>query len=121
MADIAFLLLIFFMLSSILEMEKEIPIDLPGSRITKSETGKFFNIWITPDGTLIYDGKPGSLESLVSYARYRRSGNSDMRALINADRNTPYRQINSVLEALKEAGLHRIVMVSRKDDTRGRL
>ena len=46
MADIAFLLLIFFMVSSVLEMEKEIPINLPESRISKSETRKYFNIWI---------------------------------------------------------------------------
>lgn len=114
MADIAFLLLIFFMLSSILEMEKEIPINLPESRIIKSETKKYFNIWITSDGSYHLDGKTGTAQNLVQYARYRSSGNPDIKALINADRNLSYEHINRILELLKEAGIHNVVMVSKK-------
>lgn len=116
MADIAFLLLIFFMLSSILEMEKEIPINLPESRVVRSETIKYFNIWITSDSTYLLDGKTGSPQSLIQYAKYRLSGNPEIKALINADRNLSYEHINSVLELLKEAGIRNIVLVCKKKD-----
>src|SRR4030042_5275515 len=108
MADIAFLLLIFFMLSSILEMEREIPVNLPEARVSKTQTGTYFNIWVTADGDYIFDDKKGTLEGLAVYARYRFTGNSDMRALINADREIPYHYINGVLDALKQAGVNSI-------------
>ncbi|HOO72767.1 MAG TPA: biopolymer transporter ExbD [Spirochaetota bacterium] len=120
MADIAFLLLIFFMLSSILEMEKEIPLNLPESRIMKSETAKYFNVYITPDGGFYYNNEAGTADGLVRYARYRATGNSDIKALINADRDISFRYINQALDALKEAGVHSVVMVCKKKSTGGR-
>ena len=116
MADIAFLLLIFFMVSSVLEMEKEIPINLPESRISVSETRKYFNIWINSKGELYLDGKRDSLRNLVSYARYRISVNTDIKALISADRELPFEYINSAMEALRDAGVYNIVLVSKKKE-----
>jgi biopolymer transport protein ExbD len=115
MADIAFLLLIFFMLSSILEIEKEIPIQLPESRIRVSETGKYFNVWVTSGGEYIFDGARNRVKNLQAYARYRLTGNPEIKALISADRNLPYREINAALEQLKEAGVSNVVLVSKKE------
>jgi biopolymer transport protein ExbD len=116
MADIAFLLLIFFMVSSVLEMEKEIPVNLPESRISVSETRKYFNIWINNRGELYLDGKRDNLRNLISYARYRISANADIKALISADRELPFEYINSAMEALKDAGVYNIVLVSKKKE-----
>jgi biopolymer transport protein ExbD len=116
MADIAFLLLIFFMVSSVLEMEKEIPVNLPESRISVSETRKYFNIWINSRGELYLDGKRDNLRNLVSFARYRISINADIKALISADRELPFEYINSAMEALKDAGVYNIVLVSKKKE-----
>lgn len=116
MADIAFLLLIFFMVSSVLEMEKEIPVNLPESRISVSETRKYFNIWINNRGELYLDGKKDNLRNLVSFARYKISINADIKALISADRELPFEYVNSAMEALKDAGVYNIVLVSRKKE-----
>ena len=114
MADIAFLLLIFFILSSILEMEKEVPINLPESRISVSESKKFFNIFVTPDGHYIYDNRIDTLQNLRGYAIYKSSGNSDVKAMINADRELPFEYINNVMEVLRDSGVYNIVLVSKK-------
>lgn len=114
MADIAFLLLIFFMLSSVAEMEREIPLRLPESRISIRESDKFFNIWINRKGEIFYDNKRDNLDNLVSFARYRASSNPAVKALIRADREIPYEIVNNVLETLKESGVYNIVLVSKK-------
>ena len=114
MADIAFLLLIFFMVSSVLEMEKEIPINLPQSRISVSETKKYFNIWINGKGEIFFNGEKKTLQNLSSFAKYKINGNPDLKALISGDRELAYEYINSILEVLKDAGVYNVVLVSKK-------
>lgn len=115
MADIAFLLLIFFMLTSIMDMEKEIPIQLPISQISISEAKTYFNIWINRSGHYFFDGKRNNLHNLINYAQYRKSISPDIKALIRADKDLPYEYINNVLEVLIKAGLHNIVLVTKKE------
>ena len=114
MADIAFLLLIFFMLSSISEEDKEIPIELPQSKISVQENEKFFNVWINEQGDVFFSGKQGNLLALTTHATYKLLSNPQIRVLIRASKDVKYEYINSVLDALKEAGIHYIVLISKK-------
>jgi len=116
MADIAFLLLIFFMLSSIMDMEQEIPLQLPESMISVHEPKKYFNVWINRQGEYFFDNKKNELCDLAPYASHRISQNPETRVLIRADREIPYRYVNNALEVLRQAGLHNIVLVSGKRD-----
>ncbi len=114
MADIAFLLLIFFMVSSILEMEKEIPINLPESRISMTESTKYMNVWMNPAGDTFVNGEKVKLEKLYLYAKYKVTANPDVKALISADRSLPFKYVNSVMEVMRDAGIYNIVFVSKK-------
>ncbi len=114
MADIAFLLLIFFMLSSISGMEKEVPVRLPESLHVPAHDKKHFNIFVRRDGSLFFDSRENSIDELPGYARYRRSLSPGIRAMIHADRDIPYRHVNSVMESLKKAELYNIVLASKK-------
>ncbi|MBN2042032.1 MAG: biopolymer transporter ExbD [Spirochaetes bacterium] len=114
MADIAFLLLIFFMLSSISEEDKEIPIELPKSSISVQENEKFFNVWINNQGSIFFSGKQGTLPALTTHATYKLIANPQVRVLIRASKDVQYEYVNNVMDALKEAGIHYIVLVSEK-------
>ncbi len=104
------------MISSIIDIEREIPIRLPSSELLQVEKGATFTVWITGAGDFFFDGRKDSPRNLVSYARYRLAGNPQVRALISADRDLPFVTVNSVLESLKEAGVYDIVMVTKKTD-----
>lgn len=119
MADIAFLLLIFFMLSSIADADREIPIELPESRISIQENEKYFNVWITKEGDIYFSGRKGTLNALTTHASYRMMATPEIRALIRAQRNARYEYINGVLDALKEGGIHNVVLVSKKRQKAG--
>jgi biopolymer transport protein ExbD len=114
MADIAFLLLIFFMVSSIADADREIPIRLPESRVSVQENKKYFNVWITKNGDCYFGSRKGTLEALTTLAQYRIVSNPEVRALVRAEHDTPYEYINGVLDSLKEGGLHNVVFVSKK-------
>lgn len=114
MSDIAFLLLIFFILSSVTEEDKEIPIELPQSHISVQETEKFFNVWIDKDGDIYFGAKKGNPVKLTTFATYRLRKNPKVKALIRASRDVEYEAVDTVFDALREAGLHHIVLVSEK-------
>jgi len=114
MADIAFLLLIFFITSSILEMEKEIPVNLPEARVATSETKTHISLWIDGQGELFFDGKKGSLDNLRSFAQYRVSSNPETKALINADKSIPFEYVHRTMDTLRDAGIYSIILISNK-------
>jgi biopolymer transport protein ExbD len=114
MADIAFLLLVFFIVTSMLEMEREIPVSIPDSRVSVRETEKYFNLWIDGRGMMYLNGEKTSHGELATYARSRVTGRPDLRALIRADKELPYEYVNAAMEAMKEAGVYNIVLVSKK-------
>lgn len=114
MADIAFLLLIFFMISSIAETDKELPLNLPEARMTIQEKKRYFNVWITPGGQYHFGGRQGTLESLATFAQYNMVSNPETRALVRAESTVPYEYVNGALDTLKDAGVRNVILVSRQ-------
>ncbi len=114
MADIAFLLLIFFITTSILEIEREIPMSLPEAAMAKTETKKHIKIWIDGRGELYFNDKKDTLDNLYLHARYMVASRPDLRALISADRAIPFEYVNRTLETLRDAGIYNVVLISRK-------
>ncbi|MCX7678017.1 MAG: biopolymer transporter ExbD [Spirochaetes bacterium] len=114
MADIAFLLLIFFILSNVSEDTIDIKMDLPQSHISEQETQRYFNVWVDEKGDIFFGGKKGTAQELTSYARFKMASNPQTKALIRASKTIKYEHINAIFESLKEAGVHNIVLVSKK-------
>jgi biopolymer transport protein ExbD len=126
MGDIAFLLLIFFMISSIAEAEKEIQVLLPEARMAIEEKNKFFNLYVKKneaDQIEYYYGFDkcdfDNLTLLTNYARTKLLNLNpeqmpEFRALIRSDKDIPYRYINGAMSAIKEAGVYNIMLVTEK-------
>ncbi len=114
MGDIAFLLLIFFMLSSISEKPVDLKVELPKSSVAAQENNKFFNVWVDDAGAIYYDGNIGNTLGLTNHAMFKLRGNPEVRALIRASDTSSFEHLNAAFDALKEAGLHYIVLVSEK-------
>jgi biopolymer transport protein ExbD len=102
MSDIAFLLLIFIMLVSLINSRREVKIEYPEARgAARTSAEKNLEIWIDREGRVYVDGLESDLEE-VQYAVdevYR--GAPDTRIHIIADRNTPYRHLNEVISVLQ--------------------
>ncbi len=114
MSDIAFLLLIFFMVSSLADADKELEITLPQSRISVQTTQKYFNIWIDKKGDIYYRGNKTTPPALTTHATYKLMSDPDVRALIRAEQDARYESVNAVMNALKDAGCTNVVFVSEK-------
>ena len=102
MSDIAFLLLIFIMLVSLINYRKEIKIDYPEARSAlKATAEKNLEVWIDINGNIYLDGYASDHRSLELKISDLYLNSPDTRVHIIADRNTHYEIINSVLEVLQ--------------------
>ncbi|KPK81528.1 MAG: hypothetical protein AMS25_05975 [Gemmatimonas sp. SM23_52] len=112
MADIAFLLLIFFMVSTTFRREQNRHLSFPRAEATQKVDEKRRNIlhlWIEPDGAVyINDSRiPMDMVAEVVLPLYRESDRHLMIA-IRGDRDVPYKFINAVTEQLREANAVRV-------------
>ena len=102
MSDVAFLLLIFIMLVALINFRIEVNIDFPEARAAlRTSAEKNLEVWIDIEGALYLDGIPASLAALEETIIDLYLQAPDTRIHIIADRNTPYKNINSVLEILQ--------------------
>jgi biopolymer transport protein ExbD len=102
MSDVAFLLLIFIMLVSLINYRREVKIDYPEAETARRTSAeKNLEIWIDRRGGLYLDGIPAELGTIENALGdlYRLA--PDTRVHIIADRNTPFSDVSGVLEILQ--------------------
>jgi biopolymer transport protein ExbD len=102
MSDVAFLLLIFIMLVSLINYRREVKIEYPEAETTKKTSAeKNVEIWVDREGAVYLDGILSGMEAieLAITDVYRTA--PDTRVHIIADRDTPFAEVNKVLEVLQ--------------------
>ena len=102
MSDIAFLLLIFIMLVSLINYRVEVKIDYPEAETAnRTSAEKNLEIWIDREGGLYLDGLPSKLQAIENVLGETYRNAPGTRIHIIADKNTPYYQIDGVMEILQ--------------------
>jgi len=117
MADMALLLLVFFMASTSTEPPKGVEVELPKAQTQGAEQDSLY-ICISKDGDLYFDGRAMTLQEL-SDTLAMRQGEKDRVISITADRNLEYSVVSRVFLILQEQGFLNIVFMSepiRKSD-----
>jgi len=116
MADIAFLLLIFFMVSTVFRKERDQPIDWANAEATEKIDEKRKNIlhvWVDPDGTVFINDQIVPYESIAGVVRPLYTENRNLVVAIRGDREVPYNQINTITEQLQASGAVRVTFATR--------
>jgi len=101
-SDIAFLLLIFIMLVSLINYRVEIKIDYPEAQTALRTTAeKNLEVWINREGDIFLDGLASDRLAFERKIADLYISAPDTRVHIIADKSTPYIHINSVLEIMQ--------------------
>jgi biopolymer transport protein ExbD len=102
MSDVAFLLLIFIMLVSLIHYRKEPGLEYPhaasGARVNG---GRNLEIWIDREGVSYLDGVLSSLGDIELALDELYLSAPETRVHIIADRNTPFTHVQGVITVLQ--------------------
>jgi biopolymer transport protein ExbD len=102
MSDVAFLLLIFIMLVSLINYRKEVKIEYPEAiAAQKTSAEENMEIWINRAGYLYLDGDPCTLQTIENAIGEIYRSAPDTRLHIIADRGTPFKEVHQVLQLLQ--------------------
>jgi biopolymer transport protein ExbD len=120
MADIAFLLIIFFMLTITFEVDKT-QVLLPRTQIRMEVPKKAAYVSIDGEGRMrVSDGEemsaivPG-VEDVLSFAAGVVAIDPSKAFVLKADSNTNYRHVDQVIDALKRAKVEMIYLLSDQE------
>ncbi|MGE5189653.1 MAG: ExbD/TolR family protein [Gemmatimonadota bacterium] len=104
LVDVLFLLIVFFMLSTVLSFDRGIGVKLPETRTAGRISNKGVNVLVSRDGSVFVDGTQVALErvgEVVATKRKSAGGN----VILKSDRETRYQAIADVMDRLLEAGV----------------
>jgi biopolymer transport protein ExbD len=107
MADIAFLLLVFFLLTTTINQDKGIIMVLPDGEI-KIPPKNIETIMLDQFGKLLYENEPIRLADLTDKVRRRTSLNVNLIIEIQSTRDTKYDDYIQVLDRIKSADAKKI-------------
>ncbi len=104
-SDIAFLLIIFFMVSTVFRKEQGLKIDLPEAESTERilKRRNVSNVWMDNAGRTTVNDNLVTPEIVTSVMAEKVIDNPDLVVMLQADQQVSYGYVTDVLEALKEA------------------
>lgn len=109
MSDIAFLLLVFFLLVSNVDQDKGIGVVLPGEGgETEVSKKNITNILVDASGRVLFNDDVIPLNELNKQARQKEQENPKMIFSVQTDPKTKYQVYVDVIDQLKQANVKRI-------------
>lgn len=109
MADIAFLLLIFYMTTAILRTEAGLDVDLPRARNTmRQPRERIAHIWIDADGRAMINDLYVNYADIAPILITKIQANPELIVAVNTDRQTRYVHMHRALAEMKKAEAVRV-------------
>ncbi len=109
MSDIAFLLLVFFLVTTTISLDKGISLILPadGNELEVNRKN-IISIVINNKGKVLMDDKITKVKSIKSKAEKKIASNPNIIFSVTTNKNTKYRDYILVLDQLKQANATKI-------------
>ena len=109
MSDIAFLLLVFFLVTTTISLDKGISLILPaeGNELEVNRKN-IVSILINNRGKILLDDQPAKINKIKSIAEKKIAANANVIFSVITNKNTKYRDYILVLDQLKQANASKI-------------
>ena len=109
MADIAFLLLVFFLVTTTISLDKGISLILPaeGNELEVNKNN-IVNVLVNDQGQVLIDDRPAKIRDIKSMAIKRIKKNENVIFSVLTTKRTKYKHYIQVLDRLKQANATKI-------------
>lgn len=104
LVDVLFLLIVFFMVSTVLSFDRGIGVKLPETQTAGRISNKGVNVLVSREGTVFVDGTQVSLDRLGEVVKEKRK-TSGGNVILKSDKETKYQAIVDVMDHLLEVGI----------------
>ena len=120
MADIAFLLLIFFMVTTVFQKDRNQDIVWPEAEATQKIDEKLkniLNVWVQRDGSIFINDRPYTLGEVTNViAPLYAASDRALVISIRGDREVQYTTIDLLQKQLVAAGVVRVVFATELEE-----
>lgn len=104
LVDVLFLLIVFFMLSTVLSFDKGLGVKLPETQAAGQISTKGVSVLVNREGKVYVDGTEVQLERLGSIVMEKRKTQGS-NVILKSDRDTRFQNIADVMDRLLDAGI----------------
>ncbi len=113
MSDIAFLLLVFFLLVSNVDTDKGIGVVLPppGDSEIKLNPKNITMVLINANGDVLFNDDVVPVDQIMAHARQLEAGNPNMVFSVQTDRKTKYQDYIDVVDQLTAANVKKLALI----------
>jgi len=116
MVDMVFLLLIFFLLTSMAITQPLLNLTLPkASHAEKSSGGEGLQILIRKSGNVEVDQEPIAIDHLETRLKQKVTGNREKKIFLSADENAPFGLFVQVLDILQGLKLNKLSILTESE------
>lgn len=121
MADIAFLLLVFFMVTTVLKLEEGLPVALPKAEAAQDIPREHvLHVWVDRVGKIAINDMIVTTSSVEGIVAQRIRANPGVIVAFYTDENAPYAIMSDIMDQLKRASAVRVSFASKKEKMRFR-
>ena len=114
--DAVFLLLIFFMVTTVFSTPPGLKVDLPKAAESDAPPEKDLNIVISAKGEMELNGEPVTMDNLESELRRQKAIYNSKVLIIKADKRTLHGVVVDVMDAAKSVGIDELAIATEKEE-----
>ena len=119
MADLAFLLLVFFMVTTIFRLEDGLPVELPKAAAAEQiPREKLAHIWVNEKRQISINDNLVDITAIQTIILSKLQQNPALIVAFNADKRTPYDLMSDIMEELKQVNATKVSFTADYERTR---
>lgn len=113
--DIIFFLLVFFMVSTLsMVQQNTLPVNLPQAAASQNDTNKSISLTVQVNGNILFEQEEIPASILSRRVAIEMAKGTEPSFVLRGDKEVAYGQIITVLDALKQAGAHKVSVAVEK-------
>ncbi len=119
MADIAMLLLIFFLSTTIFKSREALSVQLPGATTGEHfQRERVIRVWVGPRGEVAFNDASVPMERVGDTLAAKLAANPSLSIALYADARVPYGTVARVLDEVERAHAARVLLTTERSRAR---